>query len=337
MLVRRRLLASLAGTALLAGCTGDSASDPESETGCGPTTATIESTDVQPLPDPPEPVLPVTVDSADGREVTVTDASRVLPVNQRGSIAEIVFTLGLGERVIGRDTATTFPSAADLPLVTPAGHDLSAEGVLTLNPSVVLTDATIGPPEVLDQLRRSGIPVVFIEAESSLPAVPRQIRQVAAALGVPEAGERLVERVATAIAQATPDDRPGPPLRIAFLYVRGTAGVYLLAGDGSGADAMIEAIGAEDAGTAIGLTDFRPLTSEGMINAAPDVLLVMTKGLASVGGVDGLLGLAGVAQTPAGKQRRIVDMADGVLLAFGPRTGEAVAALAEAVYQSPCG
>ena len=152
---------------------------------------------------------------------------------------------------------------------------------------------------------------------------------------MPEAGEELVARVTDEIESARREAPAGTEApRVAFLYLRGGAGVYLMAGDGSGADAMIEAIGAEDAGTAIGLSAFRPLTSEGLINAAPDVILVMTEGLASVGGVDGLLGMPGVAQTPAGQRRRIVAMDDGALLSFGPRSGQAVTALAEAVYRS---
>ncbi|QSB17512.1 ABC transporter substrate-binding protein [Natronosporangium hydrolyticum] len=316
------------------GAAGCAAADPaDAADDCGPTTATVGSDDITPVSPPPTPALPVTVTSADGAEVTVTDASRILPVNLYGSIAEIVFSLGLGDRVVGRDTATTFPAAAELPLVTPGGHDLAAEGVLALDPTVVLADASIGPPEVLDQLRRSGIPVVLIDDEQTLPAVTLHIREIAAALGVVEAGEELVTRVEQEIDEARATAPTGAdPLRVAFLYLRGTAGVYLLAGEDSGADAMIEAIGAEDAGSAIGISGFRPLTSEGLINAGPEVILVMSEGLDSVGGIEGLLELPGVAQTPAGEQQRIVDMADGVLLSFGARTGEAVAALAEAVH-----
>ena len=118
-----------------------------------------------------------------------------------------------------------------------------------------------------------------------------------------------------------------------LLYRRGPAGIYLLTGAGAGPDAMIEAIGARDAGTELGVTGFKPITSEALINAAPDVILVLTDSVRSVGGVDGLLSIPGVAQTPAGEQRRIVDMDDGVLLNFGTRTGAAIEALAKAVYQ----
>jgi len=337
MTARRAAVAVLAGLLLATGgCAGQTTTVTEGAApaaSCGPTTARLDSLDVTPLADPGQPALPVTVDSADGQKVTVTDASRILAVNLYGSIAEIVFALGLGDRVVGRDTSTTFPSAAHLPLVTPGGHDLSAEGVLRLAPTVVLVDASIGPPEVLAQLRRSGIPVVFLDQTQTVEAIAPHIRAVAAALGVPEAGERLVSRVEGEIAAAKRTTPPGQrPLRIAFLYVRGTAGVFLLGGKGAGSDAMITAIGAEDAGTAIGMAKFRPLTSEGLINAAPDVILVMTKALESVDGVEGLLRLPGVAQTPAGANRRIVDMDDGMLLSFGTRTGKAIQALADAVY-----
>ncbi len=119
------------------------ATDPAA--GCGPSTAVVDTNSIDAITPPPTPVLPVTVHSADGRDVTVTDVSRILPVNLYGSIAEIVFSLGLGGNVVGRDIATTFDAAKDLPLVTTAGIDLSAEAILALNPSVVLTDDSIGP------------------------------------------------------------------------------------------------------------------------------------------------------------------------------------------------
>jgi iron complex transport system substrate-binding protein len=309
---------------------------PSDALACGPVTATVADI-VLPLDPLPVPALPVTLTDAEGHEVTVASVDRILPVNLYGSIAEIVFSLGLGDRVIGRDTSTTFPDAADLPLVTVNGHDLSAEAILELDPSIVLADASIGPGEVFDQLRAAGVTVVMLDELQTIEDVPAHIRSIAAALGVPEAGERLVTRtqqeIETASASVT---APAAPPSIAFLYLRGPAGIYLITGDGAGPDAMIEAIGARDAGAELGVTGFKPITSEALISAAPDVILVLSESLDSVGGVEGLLSVPGVAQTPAGEQRRIVDMDDGVLLNFGTRTGAAIEALAEAVYQS-CG
>ncbi|MFC9971643.1 hemin ABC transporter substrate-binding protein [Spirillospora sp. NPDC127200] len=330
------LVLGLTATGCAAGSGGTASGATDAAAACGPSTMAAASRDVDPLKPAPTPKLPVTVESADGRKVTVTAARRVLALNLYGSLSEIVFSLGLGGRVIGRDASTTFPAARSLPLVTDQGHDVSAEAVMRLDPDVVLADKSIGPPEALDQIRAAGIPVVMIGDEQTLPAVGEHITAVAAALGVPAAGRALNDRVTRRIEAAKAKaPRSGTPLRVAFLYLRGTAGVYLIGGKGAGSDAMIEAVGARDAGTAAGLAGFRPLTSEGMINAAPDVLLVMSAGLESVGGVPGLLKLPGIAQTPAGRNRRVIDADDGTLLNFGARTGETIEALAKALHR-PC-
>ncbi|NKX94115.1 ABC transporter substrate-binding protein [Sanguibacter hominis ATCC BAA-789] len=335
----RAALAAIAVCTLAAGCGAAGATPASEQTGTtsgptGPRTIEALADPVRPLATP-TPTLPATVTSADGVEVTVTDASRILAVDLYGTFAEIVFSLGLGDNVIGRDVASGFEEAEHLPVVTGSSHALNVESILALDPTVVLTDTSIGPPEVFDQLRAAGIPVVFLDPERTLAGIDDHIRAVAAALGVPAAGEELVARTDAEIAEAralAPADGSGP--RVAFLYVRGTAGVYLLGGPGSGADAMIEAVGAEDAGTAIGLDrSFTPITSEGMINAAPDVLLVMSAGLESVGGVDALLGIPGIGQTPAAATRRVIDAPDTELLSFGPSTAGTITRLANALYR----
>ena len=299
-----------------------------------PTTAVVGDDHVHPVTTDPQPQLPVTVESCDGETVEVTDTSRILAVDLYGTLAEIVFSLGLGENVVGRDTSTGFPEAADLPVVTPGAHDLNAEAILSLDPSVVLTDATIGPTDVQLQLRDAGIPVIFFDDVRSMDTIPTQIRAVAGALGVPEAGEELVTRTQEEITAAldetpVPDEAPG----VAFLYLRGGT-VQLLGGPGSGADSLIAAIGARDVGTEIGLErPFTQITAETMVSVQPDVLLLMSAGLESVGGPEGLLLVPGLAQTGAAQEGRVVDMDDTDLLSFGPRTGRVVAALAEAVYE----
>ena len=319
----RRALALLPGLALLAACgTGTPATPAVRAAGVGEVVAVGS----------PTPQLPATVTGADGRQVTVRDVSRVVAVNLSGTLAEVVFSLGLGDRVVGRDIATTFPQAADLPVVTRA-HDLSAEGVLALDPTVLLTDASTGPAEAVEAVRKAGVPVVVVPEAWSLGEVAPRIEAVAAALGVADAGRALVERTEADVAAAVEAAPKAKGVRVAFLYLRGTAGVYLIGGRGSGADSMVEAIGAVDAGSAIGVERFRPLTSEGLVRAAPDVIVLMSGGLESVGGEEGLLGVAGVAQTPAGQHRRFVTVDDSSLLSYGPRTGAVVRLLAERVAE----
>ncbi|QJT01616.1 ABC transporter substrate-binding protein [Streptomyces asoensis] len=331
-------LAVLTGACAGSGAGSGNAKDPDAT----PTSASARAAAAQkqlaknslvPLEGPaPTPELPVTVDSSDGRRVTVTDASRILPLN--GGVAEIVFTLGLGDRVVGRDITATFAEAKKLPQVTKA-HDVSAESVLSLRPTVVLADTDTGPKEAVEQIRDAGIPVVVLDPATKLSDVTTRTTRIAQALGVPAAGKALDARMSAELAAAragVPEDsRP----KVAFLYMRGSAAVYLIGGKGSGADSLLAAAGAEDAGTAAGLDKpFTPITTEALAQAQPDVILMMTKGLESVGGLDGLLQIPGIAQTPAGMNRRVVDMEDGVLLSFGPRTPLVIDILVDRIHRA---
>ncbi len=305
-----------------------SAADAESPS---PTASTAAANRVEPLTGTVTPALPVTVGSADGRKVTVREAERIVPLS--GSLSEIVFTLGLGDRVVARDITATFQQASGLPVVT-RGHDVSAESVLSLRPDLVIAESTSGPEEAMDQIRAAGVPVLTVAAARGLDDVGRRIGAVAGALGVPDAGKRLTARSEDRIAavrKGVPHQKKKP--RVAFLYLRGSASVYLIGGEGSGAGSLIEAAGGVDAGAESGLTkDFTAITSEALVKAAPDAILVMTKGLESVGGIDGLVKIPGVAETPAGMDRRIVSVEDGVLLNYGPRTDQVLTSVVTQLY-----
>ncbi|MGW6459958.1 heme/hemin ABC transporter substrate-binding protein [Streptomyces sp. NPDC055078] len=322
------LAVSLAAT----GCGGGDSSPDGSAAAQGKAAAPAADR-VEPLATTPDPGLPVTVPSADGRKVTVASADRIVPLS--GSLNEIVFTLGLGERVVARDVTATFEQAGKLPVVT-RGHDVSAESVLSLKPTVVLAETSSGPAESIQQIRDAGIALVVVETAKSLADVGTRIDTVAAALGVRASGTELKSRTQDRIAAVQkdiPEPESGKKPRVAFLYLRGTASVYLLGGSDSGASSLLEAAGAVDAGKESGLTkDFTAITSEALAKAAPDAILVMTKGLKSVGGVDGLVKIPGVAQTPAGMDRRVVSIEDGVMLNYGPRTDQVLTSLVDQLY-----
>lgn len=310
--------------------------------GCG-TTSELTASGAQfilsqdyPLPTvkPAEPALPASTTGADGIVVQVTDTSRIIVLNE--AIAEIVVSLGLEDSIIGRDATTTLAALDDVTQVS-SGHDISAESVLSLRPSVVIGDTRTGPPEALDQLRGAGIPVIIAPEVWTLSALPQRVALIASALGIPEAGAQLIAVSEQAIADAL--NAVGAYVsvpRVAFLYIRGTASVYLLGGSGSGADELLAAAGAIDVGAFNGLSAFTPLTAEAIVQADPDVLLVMTRGLDSVGGIDGLLALPGISTTRAAKSRAVIAVDDDLLLSFGPRTGALISRLAEllSVYGS---
>ncbi|MFL0580370.1 hemin ABC transporter substrate-binding protein [Dietzia sp. 179-F 9C3 NHS] len=289
--------------------------------------------------DGPEPALPVTVTDNQGTEVEITDISRILPLDLYGTTSRMVFELGLGENVIGRDVSSNFDEIADRPLVTTNGHELSAEAILDLNPSVLITDTSLGPWDVVLQIRDAGIPVVVVDADRGLDNITSLTMSVAEALGVPERGAKLAERIEAETATSlegvetiVPTDL-NQELRTLFIYARGQAGIYYIFGKNSGADSLIEAAGGYDVSSEIGWSGARPANDEAIISAQPDVLLMMTKGLESVGGIDGLIEqFPALANTPAGQNKRVIAMPDEQILSYGTRTPAVLNALAVALY-----
>lgn len=171
---------------------------------------------------------------------------------------------------------------------------------------------------------------MILEHPPNLDGALSKIRAVADALGVPKRGAALADKVAVEIAAGRAAGEKeaktnGPP-RALFAYVRGE-NVQQVGGRGSGVDALLQAAGAVDVGTEMGVDDFAPISAEAVVAARPDVIVVTTNGMASVGGIDGILRLPGVAATPAGRNRRVLAYEDQMLLGLGPRTGTVLAAL----------
>jgi len=308
----------------------------------GPTTAIIGGPRFTLDADPVAPELPVTVESKDrggDTEITVTDTSRILALSLTGTLAELVDAYGLGDSLVGRDVSTRLPGREDLPVVTKEGHSIDAESVIGLSPTVILTDGTIGPIDVLLQLREAGIPVVVVDRPIDAESTYQVADQVATALGVAPLADQLIPQLKqaisdteTEIARLVPSDEDRKP-RVAFLYIRGNAGIYYLFGKGSGIDSTIRSIGAIDVATESGWSGEKPMTDEALVAIDPDIIVVMTEGLESAGGIDGLLeAQPSVALTTAGKHRRIIDVDDSLLFAGGTRIPDVLDGLARAIY-----
>ena len=241
-------------------------------------------------------------------------------------VAEIMNSLNAKSILVGRDISSSETALSDIPIVT-SGHQVLLEKVIGLNPDLVIIDASTGPKSAIDQIKSAGITVVQTPESWTLADIAIKVSAVAAAIGAPAQGDLLNQAIKAQIQSSTVTSKP----RIAFLYLRGTSSIYLIGGPGSGADSLISAIGAVDVGAGTLPHPFNTLTAETLATLNPDIILVMTKGLESVGGITGLVKLPGVAQTQAGKNHAVIDVDDSLLLSFGPRTPSLVKALAAAV------
>jgi iron complex transport system substrate-binding protein len=268
------------------------------------------------------------ISSAESISISGQDAPQVTRVIAlaNGS-AEIISAMGYRNILIGRDIASSDPDLESVEIVT-SGHQIIPEKILSLSPDLVLIDDSSGPQSALNVLIGAGVKIVEISQAWTLADMDKKVSEVAASIGTAEAGRELRKALLTVGNQGTPI---ATGTKIAFLYLRGTSSIYLIGGKGSGADSLISAIGATDIGAQTLSSPFNPMTSEALARLNPDVFLVMSKGLESVGGVEGLLALPGIKQSSAGKNRAIISVDDSLLLSFGPRTPTLITQLAQSV------
>ena len=268
-----------------------------------------------------------TISQDDVRSISLStkasfSATRVVVL--ANGVAEIIQSLNGQSIIVGRDISSTEDSLADIPIVT-SGHQLLPEKVIALRPDLVIIDASTGPKAAIETIRKAGVSVVQTPESWSLKDLPLKVQAVGDAIGAPEQAQLLIEKMNQSLKISRVSSKP----RVAFLYLRGTAAIYLIGGPGSGADSLLQSIGAIDVGAQNLERPFNTLTAESLASLNPDVILVMSKALESVGGVEGLLKLPGVAQTNAGKNAAIIDVDDSLLLSFGPRTPSLVEALSK--------
>jgi iron complex transport system substrate-binding protein len=243
-------------------------------------------------------------------------------VSLSGTISEIVCALGRQGQLVGVDVTSTYPEAlGKLPKV---GHsrNISAEGVLALNPTLVMGTTESLKPEIAAQLKAAGVAVQLFKQDYSVAGTRKLVQDVAAAFGATAQVPAVLKRLDADLATVR---KPAAAPKVLFIYARGS-GTMMVAGQGTSAEKAIQLAGGQNA--AQGFADFKPLTAEALVAANPDVLLLFDSGLQSLGGKAGLLQIPGVAQTTAGRTGRVIEMDGQLLTGFGPRLGQATAELA---------
>ncbi len=248
-----------------------------------------------------------------------------------GAVTEIIYALGMSDRVVAVDSTSRYPEEARSKPDVGYMRRLAAEPILAMGPSLVVAVADAGPPAVLDQLREAGLRVELIPDEPSPQGVLDKIDRVAGVLRRQAEGHALAARLKakfTALSRAV-DVLPSRP-RVLFLLSIGQGGVPLASGHNTAAAGIIKLAGGVNAVN--GFEGYKPLSSEAAVAAAPDVILVTNRSLRLLGGVEGLLEIPEIALTPAGEGRRVVAMDGLLLLGFGPRTATAIDLLAERLH-----
>lgn len=255
-------------------------------------------------------------------------AARIITLG--GAVTEIAAALGAQDRLIARDTTSTYPeSVAALPDV---GYirALSAEGVLALGPDLVISDAGAGPAEAVEALRAAGVPFLEMPGEASPQGVLDKISAVAVALDQKAEGAALRDRIAAELQQAEARSASVEKRKSVLFILSLQGGRVMAGGEGTSAEGIITLAGARNA--AEGFDGWKQITDEAVIAAAPDVILMMDReGDLAITEAD-IRAHPALSLTPAAQNGHILRMDGMLLLGFGPRTPEAATALHTALY-----
>ena len=266
-----------------------------------------------------------TFTGSDGAVSSVSDTSRIVTLS--GDLTEFVYELGAGSSIVATDITTVHPEEAVLLPKVGIGRFLSTEAVLAQDPTLVIGDTQTGPQSAIDHIRAAGVSVVILDTSTTFSSMYLKIGHLGEILNRPAEAQDLTDRMREEIEAASASDLPSDASpSIAYVYTRGPD-VMLLFGNNMVTNPVIAASGARDAGALAGVEGSITVTPEALIAAAPDVIVVPTEGLESLGGIDGLLEIPGIAQTPAGNNGNILAYPEGDFLTLGPRIAVTVAAL----------
>lgn len=244
------------------------------------------------------------------------DTSRIAVAG--GSLTEILYALGAGDRIVAVDSTSNYPARAlELPQLGYV-RNLSAEGLLSLSPTLVIGEHDMGPPAVVEQLSALGVDLMRVPEAFTAAGVAAKVRCVAAAIGADPAGEDLVDTLVVD-GPAITDPEGTAPRGIVLLGLR--SGAPLAAGADTSGDGLLRMAGAENQLASI--DGWKPVSVEAMAAAAPEFIVIPERGVRDAGGLDELLAHPALRLTPAARERRVITMDGMAMLGFGPRTLEA--------------
>jgi iron complex transport system substrate-binding protein len=268
------------------------------------------------------------VDPSSRPDAPSYDPSRIVSIG--GSITEILYALGMQQKVVAVDATSLYPPSA-LKQKPNVGYmrQLSPEGVLGLSPTLVLAIEGSGPKEAIDVLQQSKIPFVVVADKFDGDGIIDKVHVVARDVGVAERGECLAGKVrADLAALAAVRGKIHRPVRVAFVLTLAN-GRPMLSGRDTAADGIIRMAGAANAfGDFAG---YKLVNDEAIVAAKPEAVLVMDRGEHALSG-DTVFSQPALAMTPAAVHRALIAMDGAYLLEFGPRTARAARDLAMRLY-----
>jgi iron complex transport system substrate-binding protein len=265
-----------------------------------------------------------------GAKKKTAGKDRVVCVSKQ--MTEFLFALNQGDKIVGIDLTSTYPPETKKLTTVGYHRHLSAEGIISLDPTVVIHQGDVAPATVMPQLEKVGIPIKVYPAGSTLDSARIVLKMVAHDYGVDSLADRLISKLNTDLAKADSIVRTYPTKpRVLIIHFGQQRNQYFVMGTRGTPDAMIKLAGGVNAADT---SSFRDLSPEVIAREQPDVILATDFGFDRLGGsVEKFKQLPGIALTPAAKNGKIYRIEEHDLVYFGPRSGENIVKMAKLIHQ----
>jgi iron complex transport system substrate-binding protein len=246
-------------------------------------------------------------------------------------MTEFLFALGQGDKIVGIDLTSTYPPETKNLTTVGYHRHLSAEGIISLDPTVVIHQGDVAPPNVMPQLEKVGIPIKQYPPGSTLDSAKIVLKMVAHDYGADSIADRLNKNLDVQLAKADSIVKkyPAKP-RVMIIHFGQQRNQYFIMGTRGTANAMLALAGGTNAADT---TSFRDLSPEVILRSQPDVILATDFGFDKAGSKEKFMQLPGIALTPAARNGKIYRIEEHDLVYFGPRTGENIVKIAQLIHQ----
>ena len=244
------------------------------------------------------------------------------------SVTETLFALGVGDRVVGVSTYCDYPPEAAR--IDKVGTFLApnVERILAERPDLVIAVPSPGNRTPVERLRDLGLEVLIVNPER-IDEILASIRTIAAAVGVQEAGARLVERVEAGVKAVEARVAGAPATRTLLLVGRSP---FVAAGAGTYQDELVTRGGGTNIAAGSGQA-WPNLSLEFIVAQAPQVIIDASMGSEEAADSATSVEFWGDFPTiPAVRDKRIYGYRAYELLRPGPRVAETLATVARFIH-----
>ena len=252
---------------------------------------------------------------------------RVVCVSKQ--INEFLYAIHAESVLVARDLTSIYPPQITKLASVGYHRALSAEGIISMRPTMLLTDGNLGPDAVVKQVKSVGIPVVVMTPGSTPDSAQLLMTRLGAEFHRERESDSVIaqwKRDMAAVLADTVKWASAPKPRVLIMHMGQVVNNYLALKRGSAGDQVVRWAGGVNAVDSVG--GMMRLTPELIAKTAPDIIIATDVGFDRLGSADKFAAMPGVAETPAGKAKRIYRVDETEVMYFGPRTAASVRKIA---------